>query len=185
MERDLRFALFLLGVCIWMTVGRFCGLHNTQPPLVGGLVGYPLMTLGAALIFFATFGASQEVAFIRHPTLVYLGKISYGLYAFHILALRCAYYLFRNYHHAFQLSFTLITSLAITLIMAATSFRWLEAPFLGLKQQKFTYVPSGQVLEPEGELSVSKQIRKDKDHEHLQSPEPGIYTGSISGQLTS
>lgn len=111
-------------------------------------MGYPLMALGAVIIFVSIFGSSYEgVAFIKYPVLVYLGKISFGLYAYHILALRCAYYLFRNYHHGFQMTFSLITSLAITLVMATVSFKWLESPFLRLKQQKFTYVPSGPVID--------------------------------------
>src|SRR5690349_2298559 len=42
MGADFRLALFSLGGCIWLTVGRYCGLQNSQPPLLGGMVGYPL-----------------------------------------------------------------------------------------------------------------------------------------------
>lgn len=148
--RDFRLALFLLAGCIWLAVGRYCGLHDPEPPLFGTMIGYPLMTLGAVGIFVSVFGASQDgVVFLKHPALVYLGKISYGLYAFHILALRCAYYLFRNYHHGFQLTLSSITSLAITFLLAGASYRWLESPFLRLKQKKFTNIPSGSLLEPQ------------------------------------
>lgn len=146
--RKFRLALFLLGGCTWIAVGRYCGLHNSTPPVLGGMIGYPLMSLGAVAIFFSVFGASQDgIAFMKHPALIYMGKISFGLYAFHILALRCAYYLFRNYRHAFHLTLSSIAALGITFVMAAVSFRWLESPFLRLKQNRFTYVPSGPSLE--------------------------------------
>ena len=146
--RDFRVALFLLAGCAWLVVGRYCGLHNPEPPLLGGMIGYPLMALGAAAIFFSVFGASHEgIAFIQHPVLVHLGKISYGLYAFHILGLRCAYAMFANFHHRFQMTFSMIASLAITFLMATASFKWIESPFLRLKQKKFTYIPSGPMLD--------------------------------------
>lgn len=145
---NFRLALFSLGGCIWLVVGRCCGLHDPEPPLLGGMIGYPLMALGATAIFFSVFGASQEgIAFIQHPVLVHLGKISYGLYAFHILGLRWAYALFANFHHRFQMTFSLIVSLAITFLMATLSFKLIESPFLRLKQKKFTHIPSGSMLE--------------------------------------
>jgi peptidoglycan/LPS O-acetylase OafA/YrhL len=179
--RDFRLTLFLLGGCIWLTVGRYCGLHEPEPPLLGGMIGYPLMALGAVIIFLSVFGASQEgVAFIKHPVLVYLGKISYGLYAFHILALRCAYYLFRNYHHAFQMTLSGIASLGITFLMATVSFRWLESPFLRMKQNRFTHVPSGPLLDA-GEEAASPS----PSQVSVRSPETQEGCGSIPARDSS
>src|SRR5205823_14427098 len=81
--------------------------------------------------------------FMKHPDLVYLGKISYGLYAYHILALRLAYQLFSSYHHAFALTLSSLYALVLTFGMAVISFKWLEAPFLRWKQRRFTYIPFG------------------------------------------
>jgi peptidoglycan/LPS O-acetylase OafA/YrhL len=76
-----------------------------------------------------------------------IGKISYGLYAYHILALRTGYYLTSGYHHAFRLTGASILALLIMFVMAIASYKWLESPFLRLKQKKFTYVPSGLPIE--------------------------------------
>jgi len=43
--------------------------------------------------------------------------------------------------HSWTLSW--LCALAITFSLAMISFRWLESPFLRLKRQKFTHIPSG------------------------------------------
>ena len=139
-----RAALLLLGATAWMVVGRYCGLLDRVPSLAGGLIGYPLMSLGGAAIFLSVLGAAEDgFPFLKHSALLYLGKISYGLYAFHILGFQLSDYLFsRNRpHHGWSLSW--LCALAITALFAAASFKWLESPFLRLKRKKFTYVPSG------------------------------------------
>jgi peptidoglycan/LPS O-acetylase OafA/YrhL len=139
-----RLGLLLIGGFAWMVVGRYCGLLDRVPTLVGGLIGYPLMSLGGVAIFLSVLGAARDGApFMKYPGLVYLGKISYGLYAYHILSLRLSIYLFSRYHHPHGWSLSWLCALAITFLLAAVSFRWLESPFLRLKRNKFTYVPSG------------------------------------------
>ena len=74
--------------------------------------------------------------------LVYLGRISYGLYVFHILGLLISDYAVPNQTSSL-LRYTLrvAVALAATIAMSAISYRWLETPFLGLKQ-RFTHVLS-------------------------------------------
>src|SRR5438067_1338860 len=135
--RRLRLILLSIGISMWLAVGRFCGLHNSKPPFFGGMVGFPLMSLGAVLLFVAVLGASQDgLPFMKHPWLVYLGKISYGLYAYHIVALRASFYLFSHYHYSYSLTPALFYSLGRTFSMAVLSFEVLEMPFLRLKQRK-------------------------------------------------
>jgi len=139
-----RISLLVLGIFGWMFVGRYCGLLDPVPTLAGGMIGYPLMSLGGVAIFLSVLGAAQDgFPLLKNSLLVYLGKISYGLYAFHLLGLHFSTYLFTGYHHAFGWTLTLLVSLVITLLLAAASFKWLESPFLRLKQKRFTYVASG------------------------------------------
>jgi peptidoglycan/LPS O-acetylase OafA/YrhL len=67
--------------------------------------------------------------------LVYLGKISFGLYVFHALSL---YFVEAVIAHAssvlFQLSRIALT-FVITVFFAALSYRFLELPFLRFKQR--------------------------------------------------
>jgi len=142
--RPARLALFLAGISVWEIVGRYCGLHDNVPTVAGCLIGYPLMSLGGAAIFLSVLGAAQGgVRFMKYSGLVYLGKISYGLYAYHIFSWHLSTYLFNRYQVAHGWSLSWLCALAITFFLAAASFKWLESPFLRLKQRKFTYVPSG------------------------------------------
>jgi peptidoglycan/LPS O-acetylase OafA/YrhL len=62
--------------------------------------------------------------------LVYLGKISYGLYVFHGLMLGVAA---KIWPHCFALQ--VLTGLVATGAAAAISYRFLERPFLLLKRR--------------------------------------------------
>ena len=127
-----------------MIVGRYCGLLDSVPKVAGGLIGYPLMSLGGVAIFLSVLGAARDGApFMKNPGLVYLGKISYGLYAYHILSWRLSTYLFGRYQVPHGWSLSWLCALAITFFLAAASFKWLESPFLRLKRNKFTYISSG------------------------------------------
>jgi peptidoglycan/LPS O-acetylase OafA/YrhL len=102
------------------------------------------MSLGGAAIFLSVLGAAQDgLPFLKYSGLIYLGKISYGLYAFHILGWQLSGYLFGRSHSSHGWSLTWLCALALTALFAAASFKWLESPFLRLKRKKFTYVPSG------------------------------------------
>ena len=139
-----RFAFLALGISAWMLVGYCCGLLNPVPTLAGGMIGYPLMSLGGAAIFLSVLGAAQDgMSFLKDPLLIYLGKISYGLYAFHVLALRLSTNLFAQYHHPFSQTLSFLCALGMTFFLAVISYRWLERPFLRWKQKNFTHVPSG------------------------------------------
>jgi peptidoglycan/LPS O-acetylase OafA/YrhL len=144
-----RLTLLLLGGSAWVVVGRFCGLcgpDDPVPTLAGGMMGYPLMSLAGVAIFLAFFGAARDGAsFLKNSGLIYLGNITYGLYAYHYLGRQISDHVFARYHnHAHNFSYTLsaLFGLAVTFLMAAASFKWLETPFLRLKK-RFTHVPSG------------------------------------------
>src|SRR5713101_6650213 len=140
-----RLALLLGGFAAWVVVGNYCGLLDPFPTIVRGMIGYPLMSLGCVAIFLSVLGAPQDGArFLKNSRLVYLGKISYGLYAYHILGLQLSDHFFNRFHPSHgQWTLTLLGALLITFILAGASFKWLESPFLRLKRERFTYIPSG------------------------------------------
>ena len=141
-----RIAFLALGISAWTFVGYYCGLLNPVPTLAGGMIGYPLMSLGGAAIFLSVLGAAQDgMSLLKNPLLVYLGKISYGLYAFHLLALQLSTNLFAHYHHSFSQTLSWLFALGMTFFLAVISYRWLESPFLRWKQKSFSHVPSGAI----------------------------------------
>jgi peptidoglycan/LPS O-acetylase OafA/YrhL len=74
--------------------------------------------------------------------LVYLGRISYGLYVFHILGLMISDYTVTHQGSSLgRFLFRDTVGFAFTVALSAISYRWLETPFLTLKQ-RFTHVLS-------------------------------------------
>ena len=86
------------------------------------LVTYPLAAAASTAIIFGTLGARSGA---RLRAAAYLGKISYGLYVFHAAVIR--------------LVPSPLLALPLTIGVAAVSYRYLESPFLRLKN-RFTHV---------------------------------------------
>ena len=74
--------------------------------------------------------------------LVYLGRISYGLYVFHVLGLMISDYTIHHQDSSLGRYFLRdAVAFAFTVALSAISYSWLETPFLTLKQ-RFTHVLS-------------------------------------------
>jgi|SRR5581483_5135370 len=104
-------------------------------------VGHLLTALASAAILFSVMGSQN--AFLRNKWLLYLGKISYGLYVLHEFAHYCAMRLLPA-STPMQVIEQSMFSLALTILLAGASYRWLESPFLRLKE-RFAYVQSRPV----------------------------------------
>lgn len=93
---------------------------------------YLVSAVGCGAVIVAALCSRRSL--LAHPCLVYLGRISYGLYVFHLAAIRIippVWWPWRS-----------IAALLLTLLAGAMSYRFLEEPFLRLKD-RFTYVISG------------------------------------------
>jgi peptidoglycan/LPS O-acetylase OafA/YrhL len=133
-----RVAMGVAGVACIATGALYFGIKNdplTTPRIV---LGYPAVAIGGVLLLLAVLREGARPA----KLLVYLGRISYGLYVFHVLGLTISDYLVPNQTaNLARYALRVFVALALTVIMAAISYRWLETPFLRLKQ-RFTYVLS-------------------------------------------
>jgi peptidoglycan/LPS O-acetylase OafA/YrhL len=107
----------LAGGYLWL-LGGTCAKAGVVTPV------YALVALGCCLFLLATIGST---GWIRRRLLVYLGRISYGLYIFHGAALIAARALFP--------ALAVPVAVLISLGVAAASYRWFEAPFLRLKRR--------------------------------------------------
>jgi len=135
----LRSALFIGGFACLVLAGNYFSIKADPLTTSRVLLGYPVAALGAVALFLGTLRAG---ATLRNNPLVYLGRISYGLYVFHILGLMLSNYAVQHQESSLgRYLFREAVALAITIAFAAISYRWLEAPFLTLKQ-RFTRVLS-------------------------------------------
>src|SRR5438309_11094523 len=88
-SRWARVALFCSGVATWIAVYAFTVTSPTLKFTTWQMaVGHPFSALASAAVLLSVLGAQH--AFFRDPALLYLGKISYGLYVLHEFAHLCA-----------------------------------------------------------------------------------------------
>ena len=134
-----RAAMMLAGITALALGSMYFGIKNDPLTTMRIVLGYPSVAIGGSLLLLAVLrtrsGGSNRV-------LIYLGRISYGLYVFHVLGLLISDHTVRDQTaNLFRYSLRVGVALAATIAMAAVSYRWLETPFLSLKQ-RFTHVLS-------------------------------------------
>jgi peptidoglycan/LPS O-acetylase OafA/YrhL len=132
----------LYGAIAWLmslpALGHGSLLHRTWDPVWFWLCG-------VGVVIVAVWGQGWLRAVLSYSRLVWLGKISYGLYMYHEFALRAYTSIF------FELDFfpnkdilLTIATFALTVAMAAASYYGYERWFL-LKKRAWTRVPSRPV----------------------------------------
>jgi peptidoglycan/LPS O-acetylase OafA/YrhL len=133
-----RAAMILGGIACLATAANYFGIKNDPLTTTRIVLGYPTVALGGVLLLLAVL---REDAAPLKP-LVYLGRISYGLYVFHVLGLLISDYIVPDQTASLaRYALRVFVAIGLTVTMAAISYRWLEMPFLRLKQ-RFTYVLS-------------------------------------------
>jgi peptidoglycan/LPS O-acetylase OafA/YrhL len=166
-----RLALFAGGITCFFLAGSYFVIKGDPLTVSRVLLGYPVAAIGAVALFLATLNdggpfkpssglsgepsaAAGAAAFAAYPAakralptrvftaFAYLGQISFGLYVFHILGLMTSDYTVQHQDSSLgRYLFRNAVALAVTIVLAAISYRLLESPFLTLKQ-RFTRVSS-------------------------------------------
>lgn len=145
-----RIAMFIAGLACWLTASIVCEVHADSPHLSTisqAISGWGLILTGVILFFLSFYGAEEK---FMPPALAYLGRISYGMYVFHITMFWLVYQIYKDQLGAFSrtlaayewrnnLGFTI--AFVATVIISLLSYRFLEKPFLRLKR-KFTLIIS-------------------------------------------
>jgi peptidoglycan/LPS O-acetylase OafA/YrhL len=138
-----------IAILLWFAVARYLALDGWA-----SLFTYPISALASVTLLGATLRTNAGLfSYPPFSWLVYLGKISYGLYVFHLLSLAILAKLISipivdiplNFERRFVFSFVL------TVILAALSYRFLERPFLKLKR-RFTHVSSSSQPKKQAEI---------------------------------
>ncbi len=139
LSKRARTAMTLAGVTALALGSLYFGIKNDPLTTTRIVFGYPSVALGGALLLLAVLRTSTGGG---NRVLIYLGRISYGLYVFHVLGLLVSDHAVHDQTaNLFRYSLRVGVALTATIALAAVSYRWLETPFLSLKQ-RFTHVLS-------------------------------------------
>jgi peptidoglycan/LPS O-acetylase OafA/YrhL len=148
MSGGARLGTLLASLAILLLVSAAFHLYDGPFSVVHVTFGWWLAAVACAGIVVSTLGSTSGLAApLRSRPLVYLGRISYGLYVWHQVGLLIGSWLFPDHDtSARQWAARIAVGLVATTALAAASYQWLEMPFLRLKQRRFTVVAS----RPEG-----------------------------------
>jgi len=137
-----RVALLCGGIATWIAVFAFTVTGQATTVTTWRMaLGHPFTALASAAVLLSVLGSQHR--FLRNPALLYLGKISYGLYVLHEFAHFCAMRL-APASTPIGVVGQSVLGLSLTIVLAAASYRWLESPFLRLKE-RFAHVQSRPV----------------------------------------
>jgi peptidoglycan/LPS O-acetylase OafA/YrhL len=118
---------------IWVLVDRFVPIYGGPGP---AMLGLPLAAIAGVMMVTAALGAGARLgALLSSRPIVYLGRISYGLYAFHLLAIHFGKGL------PVAAPWQRLISFALTILVAVLSYELYEKAFLRFKV-RFTHVAS-------------------------------------------
>ncbi len=128
-----RVALSLAGLGCWFLASFVYNLKTRgQLGTIAGLLpGYFLIAAGCIAIMVSLMGVQQVPRWIAT-----LGRLSYGLYVFHMLAIQQCQYFFVRHHPTHYILLAELPALAITILLAAFSYRYFEEPFRRLKNRE-------------------------------------------------
>jgi peptidoglycan/LPS O-acetylase OafA/YrhL len=140
-----RLGLFVCGLlCYFLADFLFYAACGTLNATVSHTVpGFGLASVGTVAIFLSALGARIP---LRASFLIYFGKISFGLYIYHLVCIHLATYVATACFHAHRNLLLVVwgAGLPLTILVSAASYRYFESPFLRLKE-KFTVVHSRSV----------------------------------------
>ncbi len=147
-KNTFRFLLCGVSLAGFLFVARYLGQDGPS-----SIITYSLTALAsvASIVAVLQTDAGRLLRHRPYSWLVYLGRISYGLYVFHLLALALVAKLvvipLLGIRFNFELRF--IAAFLLTVLLAAASYKWLEQPFLKLKK-RFSYRTPPETVVPIG-----------------------------------
>jgi peptidoglycan/LPS O-acetylase OafA/YrhL len=131
LTRRIRCLLVSGGLIGWVISSAWL-VDQPGPVSARMVLGRMIISLAAGAILYGCLDTSSKL--LRNSAIVSLGKISYGLYLLHLVGLLIVQSLF---HPAWgwQLLATKALGFVMTVILAFASYRWIESPFLRMKDR--------------------------------------------------
>ncbi len=127
-------ASFLAGLPLLVLAWKLFERRQASPDLVAELASATLFGLGSSLIVYGAWRSTDRwiVGPLSWAPVAYLGRISYGLYAYHLPILRGG---FLSWIPNFYLVPWHLGDLALTVGVAAASWHYFEGPINRLKDR--------------------------------------------------
>lgn len=131
LARARRWLLLAAGLMGWMVSSIWL---NDQPGPVDMrmVLGRLMVSLAAGAILYAGLNSSSPL--LRSDWVLRMGKISYGLYMWHLTVILLMVSLLRPSWGG-QLLVTKLLAFGMTIVVALASYRWIESPFLRWKDR--------------------------------------------------
>ena len=122
------------GLASWLIASAWL---IDQPGSLDGrmVIGRLLVSLGAGAILLAALHSRSRL--VRAGWIVHLGKISFGLYMLHLIGVLISLKLMHSVG-TWQVLAAKVAGLGVTVLLAIASYRWIESPFLRLKDRYAT-----------------------------------------------
>ncbi len=122
----IRLCLFVITGMAWSIAVYVCRakVEIGSTSAAGYICGYGLIAAGCAAMFLAFVGLKSVPSWLS-----YLGRISYGLYVYHLLVVKWV--------GASRLIWPIRIplELAAVIVLASLSYQWIERPFLRMKKR--------------------------------------------------
>jgi peptidoglycan/LPS O-acetylase OafA/YrhL len=135
-----RALLLMVGVATMLLVSAHCDPYWSPNSAATLFLGYPAVALGCVAILLAFYRLRLDQRRLLTRVGIYLGKISYGLYIWQMIALVLVIRaLDRPLPFApdwvYSSTFEAVCAFVVTVGLASASYRFLETPFLRLKSR--------------------------------------------------
>lgn len=153
----------VIGLASLLAVAGTAGIN-----LPAGPPRWPAVTLLAVnAIWFGVVGlvilhsGKPVVHVLRTRPLVYLGRISYGLYLYHFVVIRIAFEVVQALGYGPRVPWVKAPAVALSFVLAALSWKYIERPILDRKDG-YRYRPSPEALTSEphtGGVSPRRAVR--------------------------
>jgi peptidoglycan/LPS O-acetylase OafA/YrhL len=131
LTRGRRGLLLAAGLTGWIASSGWL-IDQPGPLDMRAVLGRLVSSVGAVAILYAGLGSRSRL--VRSNWIVRLGKISYGLYMLHFIGLLFMIELLHP-RWGWTLLATKALGLALTALLAWASYRWVESPFLRMKDR--------------------------------------------------
>jgi peptidoglycan/LPS O-acetylase OafA/YrhL len=128
-----RLAFVFVAAALWYIASAVFHIKDPgpAPSTINLIAGYAAVVLGCVILLWSVMGVSAKS--LPHP-LIYLGRISFGLYVFHELGMNMAWSLLHKLRVPQSGVVSAFVGLTITIAIASLSYNFYEKPFLKLKK---------------------------------------------------